>query len=185
MNYKKLIFALVSVITTFLVGIVAVTVFTNYRLLWSLNDFKNDNLIEGTPVDSENIRTLVGTVTSINGTSITLHITSDDSFEGSTLADRIITTNASTTIIKFTQKDLEAFREEMAKFGKATKPSTSSSFENTLPVIPPSFFNLTNADFTSIKVGDILAVTAFENIKLIKEFTAREIKFQSIPPQPK
>lgn len=185
MNYKKLIFALVLAITTFLVGIVAVTMFTNYQLPWSLDDFKSGNLTDDAPVDSENIRTLVGTVTSINGTSISLHITSNDSFEGSALADRIITANASTTIVKFAQKNLEAFRDEMAKFGRTTKPNASSSLENTPSVIPPSFFNLANADFASIKVGDMLVVTAFENIKLIKEFTASEIKFQSLPHQPK
>jgi hypothetical protein len=181
---------MVASVATLLVGVVILMLtYNRFPFLFDIFSIEKNTVVSSSPNntsrDSDDIRILTGTVTAINGTSITIHTISDDSFEGSVLADRIIFVNASTTITKFIQKDLVVFQDEMAKFRKTTQMNASSSAENTQSVTPPLFFNLTTTNFASIKVGDILNVVALENIKLIKEFTASEIRFQSPPPQPK
>lgn len=133
------------------------------------------NLVENSSVGGvfrtpDDIRILSGTVTAINGTSITLHTVSNNPFDDPSLNDRIILVASSTKIFEFTQKDPKVFQSEVAAFTKTAQSASSTS---------PTFFSLTATDLTRIKVGDALSVTALKNIKSVKEFTASEIQIQS------
>jgi hypothetical protein len=129
---------------------------------------------------SDDVRTLSGTVTAVNGTSIMLHTVSKDPFADPSLGDRTILVNTSTKIFEFTQKDPKVLQSEMAAFTKAAQSGSSVPFkEGTQPAVPPAPFVQTATDVTSITVGSVLTVTALENIKSMKEFTASEIQIQS------
>ena len=62
----------------------------------------------------------------------------------------------------------------MDAYTKATKSGTTAK--------PPELFTLSTIDLASIKVGDALIVTALENIKSLREFTARLIQVQVLAP---
>jgi hypothetical protein len=129
------------------------------------------SLVENSAIGStllrtpEDIRTLSGMVTVVNGNTITLHTISNDPFADAALSDRMVTIDASTKIVALTQKDPKTLQGEMAAFAKASPASAT----------PPAPFTQTPADRSSITVGTTLSVTAPENIRSTKEFTASEI----------
>ena len=173
LNRKALIDLLIVVmtLTAFLVGMCAVRQAGYQAGFATAKDLvENSNLGEliRTPDD---IRTISGTVTAVNDTRITLSVVSRNPFD---LAARTILVASSTEITKLVQKDPEAFQSEMDAFIKATRSGT----KNAQTVPPPELFTLSAADLASINVGDVLIVTALENIKSVKEFTAHLIQVQ-------
>lgn len=119
------------------------------------------------------VHVLFGTVTTVNGNSITIHTQSMNPFDDPSLADRTILVNANTKIYKLFQKDPKTMQTEMASFAKTIQSNKSGTLTT-----PPEPFVRTSTDISSIVVGDILNVTAIENIKTIKEFLASEIQIQ-------
>lgn len=60
---------------------------------------------------------------------------------------------------------------EMASFSKMMLSNKSE-----IPTTPPEPFIRTSTNISRIAIGDTLNVTATENIKKVKEFTASEIQ---------
>ena len=123
-----------------------------------------------TPDDT---RTLSGTVTSVQGNRITIHTQTMNPFEDPALLDRTIIVTKDTKISKLTTKDPKVMQSETEAFMKMMQGDNTG-----LPTMPPEPFVRAPSDIASIIVGTILNVTATENIKTLKEFTASEIQVQ-------
>lgn len=123
----------------------------------------------------EDVRALAGTVTAVNGNSISIHAQSMNPFEDESLNNRTIIVASDTKITKITQKDSKIMQAEMDVFMKNMKASKNS----TSSLTPPEPFIRTSSTVTDIKVGDSINVTSLENIKNSKEFSVSEIQIQS------
>ncbi|KKS27498.1 MAG: hypothetical protein UU88_C0005G0003 [Parcubacteria group bacterium GW2011_GWC1_42_11] len=118
------------------------------------------------------MRAISGTVTAISGNRITIHTQSMDPFLDPSLLDRNIIVSGDTNIISLSQKDQKLMQAEMEEFMKRVQSGESM----TQAVAAPEPFTRTKVSIPDITVGDIVNVTATENIKTIKEFTASEIQ---------
>lgn len=125
----------------------------------------------------DDIRTISGTVTAINDSRITMHAQSTDPFEDVSLADRVVLVKDATKIVKISYKNVKVFQAEMDAFTKAVQ--TAESKGETFTASPPEPFTRTSVDIASVAIGDTISVTAEENVKTMKEFTASEIQIQS------
>lgn len=125
----------------------------------------------------DDVRTLSGSVTAINGNRITLRTQSMNPFEDPSLLDRTVTVATDTKISKLSQKDPKVMQAEMEAFVKTMQSGKSAS----KPTTPPEPFTRTTATVADITVGDILNITAAENIKEAVEFSASEIQIQPKP----
>ena len=121
----------------------------------------------------DEMRVLSGTVTRINGNKIDFHIQSTRPFDEPSLDDRTTTVTSDTKISRLTQKDQKIFQSEMETFMKNSQTKKGATLAT-----PPEPFSHTPAILADIKVGDVLTVSAEENIKTKKEFTATDIQIQ-------
>ena len=130
----------------------------------------------------DDIRTFSGTVTKVEGNNVTVHgQISMDPFADPALLDRTIIITNDTKIFKLSQKDMKTFQAEIDAFAKKTQKATSG---NIPPILPPEAFIRTPSDIAGITAGSQINITAVENIKTMKEFSASEIQIQeSLPPQ--
>ena len=120
----------------------------------------------------DDVRTIFGVVTAIAGNRITIQTQSRNPFDDPALRDRTILVTTDTKITKTLPGDMEAFQKEMEAFVKKTQEGKGAGLT---PPRPPQPIK-TAVDVSSIVVGDTLTVTAVENIKNMKEFSAREIQ---------
>ncbi len=120
----------------------------------------------------DDVRVLQGTVTAISGNQLTLHTQSINPFDDPALADRTVLINASTTVVKLAQKDPKTFQAEMSAFMKATQSGTPQ----TAP--PPQPFTHVPATIADIAVGNVVTISAADNVKTAKSFTASQIQIQ-------
>lgn len=144
----------------------------------SLVEKSNLSGFVNTPND---IRTLTGTVTAINGTSFTLHTVSSNPFDDQALNDRTVLINPTTKIVTLSAKDPDVFKGEMESFSKTNKgtPLVMSKNRNEVSLVtPPQPFVQIPVDFSVIKTGDAITVFSSENIKTTKEFTASMVAIQ-------
>lgn len=121
---------------------------------------------------SADMRAVSGTVTLVNGNRITIHTQSMDPFIDPALLDRTIIVSDDTNIISLSPKDQKVMQAEMEEFMKRVQSGESM----TQTVVAPEPFIRTNVSISDITVGDMISVTATENIKTAKEFTANEIQ---------
>ena len=128
----------------------------------------------------DDVRSLSGTVTRVDGSSITIHTFSTNPFDDPALADRIITVTKDTKITKISLGDPKVFQAEMEAFMKRVQGGKGTP---ALPPTPPQP-TTTTISISGIAKGDILNVTTAENIKTMKTFTASDIQVQpgSVPP---
>lgn len=105
---------------------------------------------------SEDLRSLSGTVTSVAGNRVSLHLSFISPFDDQTLDDRTVLVGASTKVVKL-------------------------SVVPTKEALPIRQTTETVVEVSAIKEGDTLSITTAENVKLLKEFTASEIKIQPVP----
>lgn len=125
----------------------------------------------------DDIRTISGTVTVVKNDEIYFHTQLATPLDFG-LEDRGTYITANTKIFKISKKDPKVFQAEMDAFMKAAQSNKTA----TSTVKPPESFVRTSSDISSIKVGDTIEVTATENIKTKKEFTAGEVlQLQSKP----
>ena len=110
-----------------------------------------------TPAD---VRSLSGTVTAIHGDTLTLHVGVTDPFGDPALADRMVTIDASTTIVRLT-----------------IRPGSPATSKDAIPT--PPLFTQTAVNLSGISIDDPLTVTAAENIATAKAFTATGIQIQA------
>ena len=122
----------------------------------------------------DDIRTLSGMVTEISGNRITVRTQSMDPFEDASLANRTVLITDATKIVKLSYKDIKVFQDEWDAFTEATQSAKGGT-----PLASPEPFIRTPSGVASIAVGDTIGVTAEENIKTTKEFTASEVQIRS------
>ncbi|MCF7815522.1 MAG: hypothetical protein K9M10_02035 [Candidatus Pacebacteria bacterium] len=122
-------------------------------------------------ITSDDIRSVSGNVTEIKENLISVRVNSLSPFEDPELNERIIVIGPNTKILALVQKSQEVMRAEMEAFAVAT----SSIGATSLPT-PPTPFSLIPTEVSNIQVGNLITITAIENIKDIKEFTASEIQ---------
>lgn len=120
----------------------------------------------------DDVRTIVGTVTSIGDNQLTLTYRSLDPFAEPSLDERTVLIDASTAISRSVPRDTEVVQAEVTAFLAQKASSTVQSAQ-----LPATFTRVVVA-FSDIARGDALTVTAFENIKDAKEFLAKEIQIQ-------
>lgn len=123
----------------------------------------------------DDVRSLSGNITAVAGNRLTLHVQAmNNPFDKESINDRTVVTDANTKIIKLTPIDQKTYQTELAKFMSTSRSATSTK------LIPPQQFTQTVVSFGDTKVGDSVIVTAGENIKNAREFTASEIQIQPI-----
>jgi hypothetical protein len=163
-------------ILTGVVVVVAILLLVWWYLASSSNPAApKTNALSPEVLTSNIIRTLSGTVTAVNGSSIILHVVSNIPFGDASLNDRTVLIASSTKIVALVPKDPKTFQSEMAALTKAMQSESSTS---TQIIADPASIKQVIVDPANIKVGDVIIVTASENIKTLKEFTAGEIQIQ-------
>ena len=115
----------------------------------------------------DDVRSISGVVTAISGNRMTLRLVSNNPFDDQNLNERSVLIAANTKIIKLVAKDPKAFQAELTEFNKT--PQAGSA---------PQPFTQVIVGTQDIKTGELLTVTAPENIKMMKEFTASEIRIE-------
>lgn len=144
--------------------------FTAARTLAENSNF--GGMFRKTPDD---VRWLVGTVTSIGGGKLTLHTPPGNPFDDQTLVDRTIILDASTKVSFNVKKDPSIYQAGVVT--ATGTPQQTASVASTTPMKEfPVGFTLTPANVSDIKIGDIIDVIASENVKTQKEFTATEVQ---------
>lgn len=131
----------------------------------------------------DDVWALVGTVTSIDGGKLTLHIPSVNPFADQTLGDRTVTFNTSTKIVNRIEKEPSMYQISVATSTISVATSTKiTQVATTSPKIFPVEYVSIPASISDIKVGDTVNVLASENVKTLKEFTASEVQILSKTP---
>ncbi|MDO8604486.1 MAG: hypothetical protein Q7K40_03790 [bacterium] len=120
----------------------------------------------------EDIRNITGTVLKVDGSRIIVHRQSQNPFDDPALIDRIVLITETTKITKISQGDTEAFRARMDVFMKNIQTGKSAGVT---PPTPPELTR-TKINISDIAMDDIIVVSATENIKTNKEFSASEIE---------
>jgi hypothetical protein len=169
---------------TFLIGILGST-FLDAHLPPKLSNFKkgyargyeNGVIVTKNRVEKSNlgaffqtpsdVRVLYGKVTSVANNQLTLHVTSNNPFDSSIIADRIVKVDATTKIAQQVSKDPAVYKKELAAYTQKIKDKVAATvpFPYVEKVVP----------FSTIKVGDTISVIASSNIKTAKEFTASQV----------
>lgn len=125
----------------------------------------------------QDIRSLSGSVTAVNGSTITIRTESSNPFEDQNLLVRTVIVSANTKIIKLSQKDPKVFQAEMDAFAK----SPAVAIAGGVPAILPDINTHSVAAVSDLKIGERITVTATQNIKTMREFSADEIQIYSNP----
>lgn len=109
------------------------------------------------------VRTISGSVTAVNGNRITIHSNSmGNPFDVPAINSRTISIDTNTKVIQLSIKDSKTIQ-----VGQSTSTLVTASGESYIETL---------TDVSSVQVGDILVVTAGENVKSLTEFTSTEIK---------
>jgi hypothetical protein len=114
------------------------------------------------------VNALQGTVTSIHGNSLTLHISPVNPFDDPAFADRTIRITASTTIFSVVAVDPKVYQAEIAAFDKAKVTAPSTKVPSTTITVPMSL--------SDVVVGDSVGVIATGDVKTVQEFPVQEIQ---------
>jgi hypothetical protein len=127
-------------------------------------------------VERGEVSSIFGTVKAINGNKITLTIRPLEPLANPALDERIITVDSNTKISGTEQKDPQTWQKEMEDFQKNMQERMDNKDLAGQRLEPPTpTYEKKEITLASIKTGDIITVTAKENIKDKKEFIATEI----------
>lgn len=180
---------LVLIIAVFIAGCV-VGVFADPYLPASLSNAKKgyqsgfdaakklvlDNPVSGLFKTSDDVRSIRGVITAVEGNTVTFHLSLINPFDDQTLNDRVVTISASTKIVTLVQKDSKTIQAEIDAFNKTLLAKATSTAATAQPMAPPSSFTTTSASVGDLAIGSSVTVLASENIKSLKEFSASEIQ---------
>lgn len=121
-------------------------------------------------VTADDVRSLSGLVTEMNGDALTLKLSSAMSpFDDASLAVRTVRITPDTKLVKLVAKDPKAFQAELSKFNTSASSAGATA---------PQPYLQTVISAAGIKTGDLLTVMAGENVKTLKEFAASEIRVE-------
>lgn len=134
-------------------------------------------LVEDSPMGAifktpDDVRSISGVVTKVSGSSVTVLTTTNNPFDDKALLERTVLLTKETQVTKISHGGEEKFRAQMDAFMKDIQ---SGKVSKLLPPTPPEPTR-TKVALSIIAVGDTVSVTATENIKDKKEFTASAIE---------
>ncbi|MFA6077965.1 MAG: hypothetical protein WC724_03005 [Candidatus Paceibacterota bacterium] len=125
----------------------------------------------GAFVVPDEIKTISGKVLEISENRITIETQSNNPFD--VVSKRTVFIDNDTRIYSLSQKDPKVMQSEMDEFMKAVREGKNSP--------PPQPYASSKASIEEIKIGDIINVTATNNVKTLAEFTASEIQIEVKP----
>lgn len=123
------------------------------------------------------IKTLMGSITALTGTTLTLQPTAADIRVAST--SRQVLTDTSTNFRRVIAKSQESYQNELDAFLKklkTTPPATATSSPFSGYPSPVLYENISLSD---LRVGDTIAVSAASNILTAPQFKAVQVVHQS------
>ncbi|MEA2112999.1 MAG: hypothetical protein U9P50_03480 [Patescibacteria group bacterium] len=131
-------------------------------------------------IEDMEIMTISGDIQEINGDKIVLKIYPlYPTSVGSSDIRTIETTGAK--FYKFVEKDQAQYQQEMKEFDEKIKAQMENPEVMIEPIFPPEMFNKQDVIFSDLKVGQQITVTAKEDIKDAKQFSAEEVIIQFTP----
>lgn len=133
--------------------------------------------------DGMEIKNVSGTIQKIAGNKLTVKIINSlDPLSDPDLDTRIITVDANTKISLAVQKDPVQWQKEMQDFQDKIQqqPTQTDPAQAPTPILPPIPFDTKDIKVADLKENQQVSVTANEDIKDKKEFTAVQIDAQEI-----
>lgn len=136
------------------------------------------------------MRAIGGTVDSVSDVEFILKVPSFDPSSSGGMSTRTVAIDQATIIERLIQKDSatiqkeqSAFMEQIQKIQNAETSDTTSA-----PIVPPEPFKREKISLKDLKAGDMVSVTANEDISKAKKFVAVRVSLQprvSVPSVPK
>ena len=117
------------------------------------------------------VKSVVGKIVNISGATLTVITTA------STGSVRDVTTDSNTVFERVIRKNPKTLQSDMLAFNKRIKTATTSD----TPLQFPLPFTFKKISLTDLRVGDIVVVTAAEDILTKSQFTATRVSVQSPP----
>lgn len=139
------------------------------------------------PPQMAEVKQLFGSITSINGQTVTVALQSPrDLFGDPAMDERNVTIDSNTKLTLMTQKDSAVFKKEMDEFQSrmnAQKPGAAFSATPSEMAYrtAPQMFDKKDSDISALKVGQTISVTTAENVKNQKSFVAATIEISFMP----
>jgi len=136
------------------------------------------------------VKQLLGSIKSINDQTVTVALQYPrDLFGDPMLDERSVIVDSNTKIMLLTQKDSAVFKKEMDEFQSrmnAQKPEAvfSATPSELADRAAPELFDKKVADISALEAGQIISITAAENVKDQKSFVAATIEISSMAPTP-
>src|SRR3989344_4662746 len=134
------------------------------------------------------IRAFGGTVENVSDSGFTLRLSTYDPFASEGPSLRNVTVNTETVLERLIQKDnatikkeQTAFMEKISAGGAApagAQGSASGGENQSEPLTPPEPFIREKISLNDIKAGDMVLVSAGEDIGTAKQFTATRVSLQ-------
>ena len=121
-------------------------------------------------------KSITGKITGVAGTTISLQTFGTYSTQKNT--ERTVMTDAATIFERDMPKDQNAFQSELSAFSEKLQASRAEG--SSLPSSAyPAPFTLEGISLSDLRVGDIVMVTAAENILTADSFTATKVVVES------
>lgn len=175
---KNIVNVLIMVMT---VAMVVASVFIEYQVGYGrgvgtrMSQLSDVSSVSSIPTESHMV---VGTVERISGQKITIK---DFQKIPNIVANQpgrlIVVANQVTNIERFVQKDAATVKNDLATFSEKLKRTQNL----TIAMTPPEPFIRKKILLNDIHVGDIVIVSAVEDISNLATFTATEIDIKVVP----
>lgn len=122
------------------------------------------------------IRAFGGTVETISDSGFTLKLSPYDPFASKGPSVRNVSVDERTVIERLIQKDNATIQKEQAAFME--KLSASGGKNPDVPLTPPEPFIRERIALTNLRAGDLVLVSASEDISTAKKFVAARVSLQ-------
>lgn len=164
---------LIGSIVTVLVLRSRININDTYQAGWDAAKTRLALYTQSNPIFApKEVTSITGTVESISGGLVTIKITPLEPLADPLLDERVVTVSLNTNINRSVQKNPTEYQKEMEVFMKNIQQMSKTS---TGIINPPSMFTKQSVQISDIKVGANITITASENIKNLKNFTATEV----------
>ena len=166
-----------------ILAVIVLLVVSNY-VSWNVGKSGGVSSISGVGASPAGIpsgmRAIGGTVESVTDSGFILKVPSFDP-SASVMSVRTVSVNQATIIERLIQKDSATIQKEQSAFMEQIKKAqnTQGSPATNVPIIPPEPFKREKVLLKDITVGDMVSVSANEDISKAKQFVAVRVSIQS------